>query len=84
MVGEQDGIERLNELRTMHLGPDDVLSNLSVDFAGDLSADQVEAAIAAMERRIKADYPEIRRVFIETQSRQAHRRDQARAGQAGR
>jgi divalent metal cation (Fe/Co/Zn/Cd) transporter len=57
----------------MHLGPEEVLLALSVDFAGDLSADQVEAAIARMEQAIKERYPEIRRVFIEAQSWRAHR-----------
>ena len=66
----------------MHLGPKEVLLNLSLDFTSDLSADQVEAAIAAMERRIKAEYPEIRRVFIEAQSWRAHRADRAQSSAA--
>ncbi len=73
IVGEQEGIVRLNEHRNVHLGPDEVLLNLSLDFAADLSADQVEAAISDLERRIKSAYPEIKRVFIEAQSWQGHR-----------
>jgi cation diffusion facilitator family transporter len=73
ILAEQPGILRVNELRSVHLGPEDVLLNLSLDFAGDLSADQVEAAISELERRIKAAYPEIRRIFIEAQSWRAHR-----------
>jgi cation diffusion facilitator family transporter len=73
IVAGQPGILRVNEHRSVHLGPEDVLLNLSVDFASDLSADQVEAAIAEMERAIKGRYPEIRRVFIEAQSWRAHR-----------
>ena len=33
IVGEESGILNLNELLTMHLGPKDVLLNLSLDFA---------------------------------------------------
>ena len=73
IVGEQPGIIRVNEHRSVHLGPDEVLLNLSLDFASDLSADQVEAAISELERRIKSAYPEIRRVFIEAQSWRGHR-----------
>jgi cation diffusion facilitator family transporter len=73
IVAGQPGILRVNEHRSVHLGPEDVLLNLSVDFASYLSADQVEAAIAEMERAIKGRYPEIRRVFIEAQSWRAHR-----------
>lgn len=82
IVKGQPGIERLNEHRSMHLGPEDVLLNLSLDFASDLSADQLEAAIAAMERQIKTSYPQIKRVFIEAQSWTAHRADRTRARHA--
>jgi cation diffusion facilitator family transporter len=68
IVGEQPGIERLNELLTMHLGPEDVLLNLSLDFSDNLSSGDVEAAITAMEGRIKETYPQITRVFIEAQN----------------
>lgn len=73
VIAAEPGILRVNEHRSMHLGPEEVLLALSVDFAGDLSADQVEAAIARMEQAIKQRYPEIRRVFIEAQSWRAHR-----------
>jgi cation diffusion facilitator family transporter len=73
VIAAEPGILRVNEHRSMHLGPEEVLLALSVDFAGDLSADQVEAAIARMEQAIKERYPEIRRVFIEAQSWRAHR-----------
>jgi cation diffusion facilitator family transporter len=82
IVAGQDGILRINEHRSMHLGPEDVLLALSVDFAGDLDADQVEAAISRLEQAIKARYPEISRVFIEAQSWRAHRQALEQAGTA--
>ena len=66
------GIERVNELLTMHLGPTDILLNLSLDFDDSLSAGQVETAISEMETAIKTAFPEIARVFIEAQSWRAH------------
>ncbi len=77
LIGVQPGILRLNELRSMHLGPEEVLLTISVDFASDLTADQVEAAISRIEREIKTRYPEVRRVFIEAQSWRAHQADRA-------
>lgn len=68
---------RLNEVLTMHLGPRDILLNLSLDFRDDLSANDVEAAISALEIEIKAAYPEITRVFIEAQGWRAHQKDAA-------
>ncbi|MFQ5467825.1 MAG: cation diffusion facilitator family transporter, partial [Kiloniellaceae bacterium] len=46
LVAADAGVERVNELLTMHLGPRDVLLNLSADFADTLSAAQVEDTIA--------------------------------------
>ncbi len=75
IAGGQDGVARINEALTMHLGPRDVLLNLSLDFEDRLSSAEVEKTISALERAIKTTYPEITRVFIEAQSRAGHRRD---------
>ncbi len=72
IITDEPNILALNELLTMHLGPEDVLLNLSIDFDHSLTADQVEAAISRMERRIKSQFPEITRVFIEAQSWTSH------------
>jgi len=65
-----------NEILTMHLGPEDVLVNLSVDFRDALSSAEVEDAISELETTIKTKFPVIRRVFIEAQNWAAHRRAQ--------
>jgi len=80
ILGQERGILRVNEILTMHMGPQDVLLNLSVDFHSGLSSDHVEASITALEQKIKKDFPEIVRVFIEAQSVQAHRRGIKGAG----
>lgn len=71
-------IKRVNEVLTMHLGPKDILLNVSIDFVDGISANEVEETISVMERRLKHEYPEINRVFIEAQSWTAHRRSQRR------
>jgi len=73
----QDGIERLNEIRTMHFGPEDVLVTLSLDFRDDITAGHVEGIITAMEQRIKQSFPEVTKVYIEAQSWSSHSRDAA-------
>jgi cation diffusion facilitator family transporter len=62
-------IDHVNEILTMHMGPDFVLANISVDFDNAISAQQLEADIAAITRSLKQAYPEIKRVFIEAKSR---------------
>ncbi len=73
IILKQPEIIALNELLTMHLGPKDILLNLSVDFDDRVSSKQVEEAISDMERQIKKEYQEVSRVFIEAQSWQRHR-----------
>jgi len=72
LAQSRDGIDAVNELLTMHLGPKDVLVTLSLDFSPDLSSNDVEALISEMESDLKVSYPEVTRVFIEAQSLRGH------------
>jgi cation diffusion facilitator family transporter len=65
----KSNIKHINEILTMHMGPDFILANISVDFADNISAQQVEADIAAIDRSIKQAFPQIKRVFIEAEKR---------------
>jgi len=56
------------EVLTLHLGPDDILVNLNLNFVDGLDTDQLEAAIDAVEHRIREAVPEARRIFIEAES----------------
>jgi cation diffusion facilitator family transporter len=79
IVGESGGVKRINEVLTMHMGPREVLLTLSVDFHDRLSSAEVEAAVSAMERRIKTEFPQITRIFIEAQDLHGHRADKHQA-----
>jgi divalent metal cation (Fe/Co/Zn/Cd) transporter len=72
----EPAVARPNEILTMHFGPQDVLVALSLDFVSSGTADEVEKAVTRIERQIKAAHPEVTRVFIEAQDRDAHRRSQ--------
>ena len=67
------GVERVNELLTMHFGPSDVLVAISLDFRDDLSARDIEATVTAIEQRMKDAHPEVRRIFVEAQSFAHHK-----------
>ncbi len=58
-------IEHINEVLTMHMGPDFILATISVDFADAADAGQVESEVAAINRAIRQKYPQVKRVFIE-------------------
>ena len=72
IIDKQSEIASINEVRTMHLGPDDILLALSVDFVDQLPSERVEAIIYELETQIKAEYPEIQRLFIEAQDKFHH------------
>ena len=67
-----DEITGVNEVLTMHMGPADILANISVDFSDGTTAERVEHLITDLEIRIKEAHPEIKRIFIEVQSRHGH------------
>lgn len=58
-------VELAREPMTLHLGPDDVLLNLSVRFRRELDAEGVERAIDEIEAAVRAKHPGIHRIFIE-------------------
>jgi len=76
-IAGHDPVQGVNEILTMHMGPEFVLVNASVTFAPGARADQVAAAVAAIDRDLKRTWPEIRRVFIEGEGRAAGTGDPA-------
>lgn len=68
----QPGVRRVNDLLSMHFGPDEVLLALSIEFEDYLSAVGVQDAVTGIERRIQAAHPEMTRIFIEAQRTDAH------------
>ena len=69
IISELTSVENVNEVLTLHMGPDFILVNVSVDFKNDLSAGEVENTIANMDKRIKEKFFRVKRVFIEAESR---------------
>lgn len=67
MAESTDSIRSVNETLTMHVGPNYVLLNLSVDFQNSLDAEHIENAISNLTKMIKEKYPSIKRVFIEAE-----------------
>jgi cation diffusion facilitator family transporter len=77
VLSAHSAIDRVNEILSMHQGPNDILVNVSVEFRDGLAIGEVERHTAAIEREIKARIPGARRVFIEAQSSVDHFRDRA-------
>jgi divalent metal cation (Fe/Co/Zn/Cd) transporter len=69
LASGQEHVVQVNEVLTLHMGPDYVLVNISANFEDAATADQIEATVANLDRRIKAAYPEVKRVFVEGEAR---------------
>ncbi len=69
IIDAYDDVVHVNELLTMHMGPDFILANCSIGFRNDLKAVEMEKTIARLDKDIKQKYPNVKRVFIEAESR---------------
>ncbi|WP_423823402.1 cation diffusion facilitator family transporter [Salinisphaera sp. SPP-AMP-43] len=75
IVSEHPSVARVNEVPTMHIGPQYVLANISLRFKSGLSGEELQEAIAGMDRQIKQECPTVKRIFIEAE----HEADKAPA-----
>jgi len=67
ILKKQNGIEKTNEVLTLHMGPEFVLANISLEFTDGQKTGEIENAIRNIDREIKAAFPRVKRVFIEAE-----------------
>jgi len=75
LLDSDERILTVNEVATLHMGPDFIVATVSVDFARNMTADQVEMAVTDLTGRIKATDARIQRVFIEAERKEDHQAD---------
>lgn len=66
-------VVHVNEVLTMHMGPEFILVNLSVDFTDQTPAGDLERVITQMDTQIKTRFSNVKRVFVEAESRRQAR-----------
>ena len=71
LANQHDEIEHVNEVLTMHMGPEDILVNISVDFKDEISADTAEKIVQKLDTEIKNAHPLVKRIFIEGEARRS-------------
>lgn len=67
MAADYKEIKVVNETLTMHMGPEYILVNLSVDFSDSIGAEQVEKVTTQLSTKIKNTFPRVKRIFIEAE-----------------
>ena len=82
-AGDDPVVTGVGAVLTMHLGPEEVLLNLEVEFTPGTRAEEIHAAIHRIEEHITVHHPEVNRIFIEVESLRAVSADGARLPEEG-
>ena len=69
MAKQLPGVLHVNEVLTMHMGPEFILVNISVDFRDGVTSEEVEQCVATLDHDIKTQHPLVKRVFVEAEAR---------------
>ncbi len=67
LIGSNPEIERVNEILTMHMGPDFILVNISLRVVGYADRASVHSVYETIDDSIKTTFPKVKRVFIEAE-----------------
>jgi cation diffusion facilitator family transporter len=65
IVASDEAVEHVGDIRTLYLGPNDLLVNLDVAFRPTLRSKGIHDAIGRIEAGLTSAYPEVKRVYIE-------------------
>jgi cation diffusion facilitator family transporter len=68
------GIESANGLFTVHLAPRQIVAALSVEFCDDMTAPEIESAVAELEQKIRKAHPEVVALFVKPQTTSTYRK----------
>lgn len=61
-------ISQANGVWTVHLGPQQILAGLSIEFEDHLAAPDIEACVERLEMQLKAQVPDLVGVFVKPQT----------------
>jgi divalent metal cation (Fe/Co/Zn/Cd) transporter len=65
IVEQSPGVQQLLHLRTMHLGPEEVLVGMKILVDEQLAARDVTQFVDVIEARLRAELPILKRIYIE-------------------
>lgn len=68
IASKHESIKKINEVLTLHMGPEFILVNMSISFKSHLPIGNIEKAIEIITKEIKEEFPTAKKVFIEAES----------------
>lgn len=66
IVHAERDVERVGELATVYLGPENVLLAIELRFRRDATTVEIRQTLARLRRTIQERYPNIRRIFVDS------------------
>ena len=72
LLAKHDSVSAVNEVATLHMGPEFIVVTVSIDVNDTLAGGQIERTVTRLTRQIKATDPRIQRVFIEMERSEDH------------
>lgn len=68
-IAEDDpAVQRVNGILSVHIGPEEIVAGLSIEFEDHLTAPEIEACVERLETRLKQEMPQISRLFVKPQA----------------
>jgi len=68
-IAQQDpAVQRANGITSVHIGPEEIVAGLSIEFEDHMSAPEIEACVERIEKRLKAEVPTISNLFVKPQT----------------
>ncbi|MBB6410019.1 cation diffusion facilitator family transporter [Mesorhizobium sangaii] len=68
IVQQDPAVQKANGVLTVHMGPQEIVAALSIEFEDHLTAPEIEACVERLEARLKKEMPEITRLFVKPQT----------------
>ncbi|MBB4226510.1 cation diffusion facilitator family transporter [Rhizobium mongolense] len=68
IASEDPDVVRVNDILTVHLGPDDIIATLSIEFRDELTTPLLETCVLRIEKKIIAELPQVSSVFVRPQA----------------
>jgi cation diffusion facilitator family transporter len=67
------GVLRANGVLTVQMSPSEVVAAVSIEFADDRRADDIESSVVAIETEVRKQHPDVAALFIKPQTKARYR-----------
>jgi cation diffusion facilitator family transporter len=69
IAGQDPAVQRANGILSVHIGPQEIVAGLSIEFEDHLPAPEIEACVERIEARLKTEMPQVTSLFVKPQTK---------------